>query len=357
MTFRLVTLLYLFALLAASLAVFGVVGILVMVILLWFAELFGRFFDLRTDWPRVVGLAVVGGMLWLGVTSGVKHRSPTAMSRTQLRVVTLGLIKYEQAHGHFPPPYVEDDEGNPLYSWRVLILPYIDYQAVYDEFHLDEPWESPHNHALLDTVDIFSSPRHGRGAQTAYTDYLTVVGEGTVWDPTRNTSVSDVRDGAENTLLAVEAGGYDIFWSEPRDIPLDEGIRLLTGKAEARCEVLRSGYFASDLHGLASRNVSFVDGRVERFGPLAQREDALALLTLAGGEPGREVYDFASDGLSHSVVKTIVHWDHIWGVTVWLALVLLPIVPAARRIIWPPSGDTEGKEQEATEKAEGVLEH
>jgi hypothetical protein len=39
----------------------------------------------------------------------------------------------------FPPPHAVDANGQPLLSWRVLLLPYLDHQELYDEFRLNEP--------------------------------------------------------------------------------------------------------------------------------------------------------------------------------------------------------------------------
>ena len=52
-------------------------------------------------------------------------------------------------HGRLPPAVVYGEDDEPLYSWRVLVLPYIEQNALYEQFHLDEPWDSPHNLALL----------------------------------------------------------------------------------------------------------------------------------------------------------------------------------------------------------------
>ena len=40
--------------------------------------------------------------------------------------IIVALHNYHDEHGSFPPAYVSDESGRPLYSWRVLILPYLD---------------------------------------------------------------------------------------------------------------------------------------------------------------------------------------------------------------------------------------
>src|SRR5580765_5918800 len=65
-----------------------------------------------------------------------------------LKWVSGAIWSYEAEHGVFPTEDICDREGKPLLSWRVRILPYFD-QTLYKEFHLDEPWDSPHNRQLI----------------------------------------------------------------------------------------------------------------------------------------------------------------------------------------------------------------
>ncbi len=43
------------------------------------------------------------------------------------------------------PPYIVDPSGAPLHSWRVLLLPYLGEQKLYEQIKLDEPWDSEWN--------------------------------------------------------------------------------------------------------------------------------------------------------------------------------------------------------------------
>jgi hypothetical protein len=78
--------------------------------------------------------------------------------RRQLRQIALALHNYHDAVGTFPPPASSSRDGKPLLSWRVLILPYLEQDALYREFHLDEPWDSPHNKRLIDRMPAIYAP-------------------------------------------------------------------------------------------------------------------------------------------------------------------------------------------------------
>lgn len=43
-----------------------------------------------------------------------------------LKQLGFALDAYHAEHGSFPPAYVADADGVPLYSWRVLLLPYLE---------------------------------------------------------------------------------------------------------------------------------------------------------------------------------------------------------------------------------------
>ena len=67
-----------------------------------------------------------------------------------LRQIGLGMHNYHATYNRFPGPAITNDKGDRLLSWRVAILPFIEQQALYEQFHLDEPWDSDHNIKLLD---------------------------------------------------------------------------------------------------------------------------------------------------------------------------------------------------------------
>jgi hypothetical protein len=44
---------------------------------------------------------------------------------------------------------VRDKNGKRLLSWRVALLPYLEEMLLYNEFNLNEPWDSEHNKKLI----------------------------------------------------------------------------------------------------------------------------------------------------------------------------------------------------------------
>ncbi|MCA9132260.1 MAG: DUF1559 domain-containing protein [Planctomycetales bacterium] len=69
---------------------------------------------------------------------------PMLHAQTSMKIVAQAVQTYEQRHGRLPA-IVFDEQGQPLHSWRALILPYLGEQQLASAYHLDEPWNSPHN--------------------------------------------------------------------------------------------------------------------------------------------------------------------------------------------------------------------
>src|SRR5207244_5467397 len=70
------------------------------------------------------------------------------------------MHNYHDTYGTFPPHAIYSKDGKPLLSWRVAILPFIEQDALYKQFHVDEPWDSAHNKKLMQQLPrIYASPK------------------------------------------------------------------------------------------------------------------------------------------------------------------------------------------------------
>ncbi|MFW5693359.1 MAG: DUF1559 domain-containing protein, partial [Thermoguttaceae bacterium] len=143
-------------------------------------------------------------------------------SMNHLKQIGLAMHMYHADHGRFPPAYVADDDGKPLLSWRVLLLPYLEGNGLNDQFKLDEPWDSEHNKKLIESMpQIYRSP--AGMAAPGRTNYLTVRGEKTAFSGDKGMSFSTFRDGTSNTILALEVDDAKaVPWTKPDDFAHNE---------------------------------------------------------------------------------------------------------------------------------------
>ena len=146
-----------------------------------------------------------------------------------LRQIALAIHNYEADHGHFPPPYLVDDEGSPLHSWRVILLPYLGYGELYERIKLDLPWDDPTNQPFHDQMpEDFScaAVRHYSmwREKGNTTPYVALIGERTMWptgDSLNERTWGSIIDGSSNTALILESEAHQIPWMAPLDPKFD----------------------------------------------------------------------------------------------------------------------------------------
>ncbi len=70
-----------------------------------------------------------------------------------VRQLAISLLIHESSTKSLPAAAsVDKVSGKPLLSWRVHLLPLLDEQDLYNQFKLNEPWDSPNNIKLLDKI-------------------------------------------------------------------------------------------------------------------------------------------------------------------------------------------------------------
>ena len=96
----------------------------------------------------------------------------------------------------------------------MAILPYLEQQPLYDRFHLDEPWDSPHNKGLIKEMpQVFVCPSRA-DVQPGTTTYRVFTGPGALFEAGKRTSLTSVTDGVSYTILAVESKEA-VPWTRP----------------------------------------------------------------------------------------------------------------------------------------------
>jgi hypothetical protein len=174
---------------------------------------------------RGLGLCIVGGMLGMFALcfsifaiEPVAPHAARARSQFNLKQIALGMHNYNDEHNRLPPVAIRDSSGTPLLSWRVAILPYVEEENLYKRFHLDEPWDSPHNMELLRLMPkIYYAPAQAQGQTQGLTYYRVFVGPGTAFERDDLAIPKDFPDGCSNTFLITEAG-EPVPWTKPEEL-------------------------------------------------------------------------------------------------------------------------------------------
>lgn len=347
MSFRLTTFLWVFAVVASAMATFGLGGTIAagLVVGFWWWVFNGSKprISFVASVLLIAGVIVVLLALLLPAVQSSRSWSSIAHCQHNLKQISLALLNYHDAHGQFPPPYVADANGKPIHSWRVLILPFIEEQWLYQRYSLSEPWNGPNNSKLATQIpQVYRCPSHRieKSPLAEETQYFAIVGPDAAWNSTIGRKIREIRDGTSNTILLIEASGLGVNWMEPRDVSIDEAIDLLTKKSRSGHTYLHDKFLTTTYYENSYRNVAYCDGRVEWMGQLSDADIAKALLTIAGGEiiPPDVEGEFGAPDVS----RTIVKWGTVYALCTFILLSLLPIRWIAQRASKAAAKSTDG---------------
>jgi hypothetical protein len=212
-----------------------------------------------------------------------RQAAQRARSMNNLKQLALAMHNYHDTHKHFPSRVTQSKAGKPLLSWRVQLLPFLEANPLYEQFHQDEPWDSEHNRKLIEKMPaVFASPSlpadiAAKGMTSYVAPYFLaplVDGQGkarpqTIFDSIAGTRFQKITDGTSNTIMILEANPKNaVVWTKPDDLPID---------------------LADPLKGLKGQkskgfNAAFGDGSVRFISDSIDPELLRKLFTMDGGE-------------------------------------------------------------------------
>lgn len=137
-----------------------------------------------------------------------------AAIHANLQRIGVALRNYESKYKSFPAGSQAGPNEVP-HSWRVSLLPFLGLQQLYDQYRLEEPWDSPANLKVLQAIpEVYQ----GRSRGTA-SSVLAFVGSRTII-ANKACPSSYAFDGVEGTICAVSVAS-DVPWTKPEDIPIE----------------------------------------------------------------------------------------------------------------------------------------
>ena len=208
-----------------------------------------------SDSMGLVSTATIGVLvaLLLPAVQAAREAARRNSSLNNMRQISLALLTYHDVRGQYPAYANLDENGKPLLSWRVHILPYLEQQALYEQFHLDEPWDSPHNKQLISQIPpVYLDPSSPADPTGGKTHYLGVAGKGGIFERNGgNISIRTVTDGTSNTITILQVNDErSAVWTKPVDWKYDEKNPLNGLKPNLHPTIFLAAFADGSVHSL-----------------------------------------------------------------------------------------------------------
>jgi type II secretory pathway pseudopilin PulG len=207
-----------------------------------------------------------GGLiaLLLPAVQAAREAARRSQSTNNLKQIGLAIHNYHDTYNEFPPAVVTDANGTPLYSGRVLLLPFMEQPHLFNAWAKDEPWNSPTNMPLSQTnLALFQDPSSPI-TNAGRTDYLFVTGPKALFEQTgRRMSFADITDGTSNTFMVIEVQNSGTNWAEPKEMDIGSIAPLPAGNhpggnlvlfGDGSVKFIAKGTAPGMIHAMATRD-------------------------------------------------------------------------------------------------------
>ncbi len=175
-----------------------------------------------TSWKIPIEAALKAGVS--GLLSEAIIEADEQRTAYQLRTLALAIHNHYSALRRLPSPLSGLDGKSPRkLSWRVDLLPFMDQNELYQQFHLDEAWDSPHNRTLIPKMpSVFRGPQSKHATESGLSTFALPSNAVTMWPADKEIDFKDIEDGTSNTIMIVEV--KDEFaqeWTKPEPFEID----------------------------------------------------------------------------------------------------------------------------------------
>ena len=140
-----------------------------------------------------------------------------------MRRIVHGLLQSTTENHEWPRHAIYSSNDEPILSWRVGLLPYIDQVDLFRRVAVDEPWDSPSNRRLWNEMPSVFRTRSDLALPD--THVTAVIDDNTMWPLRGGRHWRDVRKGTSYTAAVLELTGWATNWMRPDDVTLPDVLR------------------------------------------------------------------------------------------------------------------------------------
>jgi hypothetical protein len=155
--------------------------------------------------------------LLLPAVQKVREAAARTQSQNNLKQIAIAAHSHHDVFKRIPSPKHISQNGQAVdLSWRVSILPFIEQQALFQQFDTTLPWDNPRNAPFQNIViQVYQSPRFE--PVPGQTHYQAFTGPNTLFPDNGPRTFAAIPDGTSNTFLAAEAI-QAVPWTKPADM-------------------------------------------------------------------------------------------------------------------------------------------
>lgn len=174
--------------------------------------------------------------------------------------IGLAVANYESAYGMYPPAFIASEDGTPMHSWRVLILPFLDRPELHAKYDFSQPWNSETNSRLAKEMPDTYAFTGDYDSDLVYTNYVAVLGEDTFWPGQNSRTTEELTDELSSTIVIMENINGKMHWMEPRELMMDTMSFKLNqpnglGSKYENPAVLMADFFTHEIDTKMPKNV------------------------------------------------------------------------------------------------------
>ena len=169
----------------------------------------------------VSAVAILIGVIGLGLlvpaAARVQQAAGQQHARNNLKEIGVAFHNHHDVFNQLPHAAKTSPKGEPLLSWRVTVLPFIEQDGLFRQFNQGVRWDMAPNNALLSQTPA----AYRGGGDPTQTLVQVCTGPSTLFpDNKKPMRFANIPDGTSNTIMIVQAANTPVPWTKPADIPL-----------------------------------------------------------------------------------------------------------------------------------------
>jgi hypothetical protein len=149
--------------------------------------------------------------------------SESGTMASQLGYLVAAIWYYAEWNTVLPTDDICDPQGRPLLSWRVRVLRHLSTVGLYEQFHLDEPWDSPHNRELIEKIpSVYRNEYEPALIRAGRTQIVALRGRDTFFGLGKDRRPEEIKSHRANTVMLVRSDvEHAPIWTMPEDLAYD----------------------------------------------------------------------------------------------------------------------------------------